>query len=106
MQRTIEIQKIANRVNFTVENTHKLLEIFYESTDKILNNLETYIKQNDYDKIYRNAHSLKGSSSNLLFDDVYVIAKEIESSAKEELDYPYLNKLHEIRAIIKTTKIV
>jgi len=106
MQNEIQIKNIADKLNFSIENTYKLLDIFYESSSTILNNLETSIKQNDYDKIYRNAHSIKGSSSNLLFNDVYLIAKEIEHNAKNEQDYPYLLKVNEMRTIIKDTKIV
>lgn len=106
MKKTIAVQDIANKLHFSIENTYKILEIFYESSQTILNNLETAIQENDFDKIYRHAHSIKGSSSNLLFDDVYAIAKEIEQSAQEQTDYPYLEKVTEIRTIIKNTKIV
>lgn len=106
MQNEIQIKDIADKLNFSIENTNKILDIFYESSSTILNNLEASIKQNDYDKIYRNAHSIKGSSSNLLFNNVYLIAKEIEHNAKNELDYPYLQKVDEMRNIIKDTKIV
>lgn len=106
MQNEIQIKDIADKLNFSLENTQKILEIFYESTSTILNNLEESIHNNDYDKIYRNAHSIKGSSSNLLFNDVYSLAKEIESNAKAELEYPYLEKVTQIRKLLKETKII
>lgn len=106
MKKEIKIEAIADKLNFSIENTHKILDIFYESSNTILNNLETSINTKDFDKIYRNAHSIKGSSSNLLFNEVYSIAKDIEKSAQQKSDYPYLEKVNEMRTIIKTTKII
>ena len=105
MKHEIAIQDIASKLNFTVENTYKLLDIFYDSSNTLLDNIEASILNNDFDKIYRNAHSIKGSSSNLLFNNIYNIAKEIEHCAKEELEYPYLEKVNEIRTLLKETKI-
>lgn len=105
MKHEIAINDIANKLKFSIENTYKLLDIFYESTSQILNSIEESIANHDFDKIYRNAHSIKGSSSNLLFDEIYYIAKEIEQYAKNERDYPYLEKVNEIRTLLKETKI-
>lgn len=107
MQNEIKISDIAEKLHFTIENTHKLLEIFYESSSNIVNHLEESFEENDYDKIYRYAHSLKGSSSNLLFNEVANICKEIENSAQEQnSDFPYLQEIRRAKALIKETKII
>lgn len=106
MQNTIKIEDIAQRLNFSIENSYKILEIFYESSNKILDNLEESITLNDFDKIYRNAHSIKGSSSNLLFNEVYEIAKEIETFSKSNnAEYPYTDRVKEIRNILENTRV-
>lgn len=106
MTKIIQLQDIADRVNFSLENTQKLVDIFYESTNSILNKLDTAIQSNDYDSIYRSSHSLKGSASNLLFDDIYAITKEMEAAAKDAQPYEYAQKVQEIRNILETTQVV
>jgi HPt (histidine-containing phosphotransfer) domain-containing protein len=106
MANMILLQDIAQRVNFSLENTQKLLDIFYESTHTLLNRLDEAIEANDYDTIYRSSHSLKGSASNLLFDDIYAITKELEAAAKEKQPYEYSKKVEEIRYILQHTQVI
>ncbi len=106
MSDIIKLQDIANKVHFTHENTKKLIDIFYTSSNTILENMLIAIKEKDFDGIYRQAHSLKGSSSNLLFTSVAQIAREIEDAAANKKEYNYEEHVINIKDILKRTQII
>ncbi len=76
-----------------------LFDVFIKSSNENIAKLKQAIEDNDYDAIYLCSHSLKGSSGNLLVDEVYNLSKEIESAAKDKksIDYTaYCDKIHAI----------
>ncbi len=106
MSDTIKLQDIANKVRFTQDNTKKLIEIFYTSSNTILENILIAIEKKDFESIHRNAHSLKGSSANLLFSNVAKIAQEIEDAAAHKKNYSYKEQVLNIKDILKRTQII
>lgn len=106
MGNSIKLDDIAKHLHFTHENTKKLLDIFYTSSKTLLDNIQEAIQTNDYETIHRNAHSLKGSSSNLLFSHVSEVAKKIEDAASKKEKYPYKDDVTKIETLLKNTEIV
>ncbi|MES2207068.1 MAG: EAL domain-containing protein [Pseudomonadota bacterium] len=61
-----------------------VIEAFLEDTPIYLKNLDSAIQEKNYEAISKNAHAIKGSSSNLAATGLTLIAKEIEELAKLE----------------------
>lgn len=85
----LDLQKIADELEFDIEDVEMLLDVFIESAKESLVILETAIVNNDYDSIYSSAHSIKGSSANLTLDDISSLAKTLELAARnaEQINY-------------------
>ncbi|MEA3384353.1 MAG: Hpt domain-containing protein [Campylobacterota bacterium] len=88
----LDLQSIANELDFDLEDVEMLLEVFIESASEILEELNNAIQENDLNKIYQCAHAIKGSSSNLTLMEIANIAKEMEDQSKtgNNIDYSEL----------------
>ena len=92
----VDLQKIADELEFDLEDVEMLMGVFIESAEESLKVLEIAIADKDYESIFTSAHSIKGSSANLKLIEIYELSKEIEFSAKElkPIDYEdLLNRL-------------
>ncbi len=89
MSNKVDLQKIADELDFDLEDIEMLFEVFLSSANDSLDKLEEAIEVNNMDGIFHAAHSLKGSSSNLTLMHIAELAKEIEEAgrAKEVIDY-------------------
>jgi HPt (histidine-containing phosphotransfer) domain-containing protein len=96
----IDLQKIADELDFDLEDVQMLVEVFLETTQESLDTLKTAIEQNNFENICRAAHSIKGSAANLTMTEIANIAKEIEDNAKESTVFDYLEKYHTLNNII------
>jgi PAS domain S-box-containing protein len=74
----IDWSYIDNISDGNAEFKTELLQIFFDSTSKSLENLASAIAENNYHEIVRVAHSIKGSSSNLGIMSVAAIAADLE----------------------------
>jgi HPt (histidine-containing phosphotransfer) domain-containing protein len=80
----INFDEMAASIGLKPKHLPMLIGVFLEESVTILNNLELAIKSRDYPSIKLHAHSLKGSSGNLKFNELYEMAKEMEFAAAEE----------------------
>lgn len=94
MSYNINLQQIADDLGFDLEDVEMLFEVFINDAKESLLNLKEAIYINDLDLIFTFAHSIKGSSANLMLTDISNIAKEIEHGAKEKKSIEY-SKLFE-----------
>ncbi|NQY21875.1 MAG: Hpt domain-containing protein [Campylobacteraceae bacterium] len=106
MNNRIKIEDISKRTHMSIEMATKLIDIFYKSTYDILDKMDDAIKTNDFDKIFRTSHTIKGSASNLLFKDLEDLAREIEDASKNNINIEYSKKLIEIKAVLANTKFI
>lgn len=106
MNNSIKIEDISKRTHMSIEMATKLIDIFYKSTYDILDKMEDAIKTNDFDKIFRTSHTIKGSASNLLFKDLEDLAREIEDASKNNINIEYSKKLIEIKVVLANTKFI
>ncbi|MBL0708484.1 MAG: Hpt domain-containing protein [Sulfurimonas sp.] len=84
MNATINLQAIADELEFDLEDIEMLLEVFIESAYENLVKLEIAIKADDFEAIVQSAHAIKGSASNILLDEVTTIANKMEIDAKDK----------------------
>jgi len=93
---TLDLQKIADELEFDLEDVEMLLEVFLEGVQENLVELKNGIDSNDYEAIFRAGHAIKGSSANLTLNNISNLAKEIESNARagQSINYEeYYDKL-------------
>ncbi len=92
MSYTIDLQKIADELDFDLEDIEMLMEVFLETAHESLENLKIAIDTNNYENIFQSAHALKGSAANLTLMDISNLAKEIEHEARESNSINYQEK--------------
>ena len=96
MSNTLDLQKIADELEFDLEDVEMLLEVFLEGAQENLIELKNGIDSHNFEIIFRAGHAIKGSSANLTLNDISNLAKEIESNARagENINYEeYYDKL-------------
>ena len=96
MSYEVSKQALMDKLGFNEEDLIMLFSVFIKSSKDNLEKLRIAIETDDYNTMYICSHSLKGSSGNLMLDDVYALSRELESASKDELkiDYkPYYDKL-------------
>ncbi|MEA3290463.1 MAG: Hpt domain-containing protein [Campylobacterota bacterium] len=96
MEYTIDLQQIADNLDFDLEDVEMLMEVFLEGAQESLAALKEAVDNNDMDGIYKSAHSLKGSSANLMLTDISEIAKDMELNAREQNNIEYSIKYDEL----------
>lgn len=89
MNYTIDLQEIADKLDFDLEDIEMLIEVFLEDARESLDVLENAVKTNDIEEIFKSAHSIKGSAANLTLNEISELAREIELNAKENNTYNY-----------------
>ncbi len=77
----------------------EIVSSFKETFEESLNNFDKYSKEKNFSEIYKTAHTLKSAASNLRFNDIATLSKEIENLSKNndiERIVEVVNKLKEI----------
>jgi len=90
---TVDLQKIAEELEFDLEDVEMLFEVFLADANETLIPLREAVKRNDYENIFRLSHSIKGSASNILLTDIASSAQKIESNARENKSINYVELL-------------
>ena len=100
---SIDVAELAQRLEFEKEDVEMLLEAFYEGAIENIEILENAIKEKDYETIASAAHSIKGSAANLLLDEIALLAKEIELSAKsQDGSYDYTQSYKDLETMLQS----
>ncbi|MGB5866673.1 MAG: Hpt domain-containing protein [Arcobacteraceae bacterium] len=89
MNYKLDLQKIADELEFDLEDVEMLIEVFLESVTESLQSLNNAIMSNDYEAILYSAHSIKGSAANLTLMHISELARTIEyhARAKDAIEY-------------------
>ena len=104
MSYKIDLQVIADELEFDLEDVEMIMDSFLENTKINLASLGEAIKSNDFEQIVRSTHAIKGSALNLLLDDIGNLAKEVELNAMDKKSIDYLKLYDELRLLIKGIK--
>lgn len=62
----------------------KILTIFFEMYQEIMDNLDLAVRNCNYQNIKTVAHKLKGSSGNLRLLEIYNLAKKLEEASENK----------------------
>jgi len=100
MSYTINLQKIADELDFDLEDVEMLIEVFLESAVDSLKELKSAIDSNNLEMIFHSAHAIKGSAANLTLMNIANIAKFIEHNARENKDIDYNKYFNDINSEI------
>lgn len=100
----IDINEIANELDFTIDDVRMLIGIFLDTAQDSLNNLETSIRENNFEEIAQFAHSIKGSSANLRLKEISELAKTIELKAKNKSTFNYMKYYTNLKEKINQVK--
>jgi len=97
MSYEVSKQALMDKLGFNEEDLIMLFSVFIKSSKDNLERFRIAIEDDDYNTIYICSHSLKGSSGNLMLDDVYALSREVETASKDgiKIDYKsYYDKLN------------
>ena len=96
-------EEMANAIGLKAKYIPMLIGSFLEESEPLLEKIQTAIQTEDFETLRGAAHSIKGSSGNLRFNELYEMAKEMEFAAAEaDKLFPYIDYLSAIKSIIAT----
>ncbi|MDF1876641.1 Hpt domain-containing protein [Sulfurimonas sp. SAG-AH-194-L11] len=104
MSYKIDLQVIADELEFDLEDVEMIMDSFLENAKINLLSLHKAVESNSYEEILTSAHAIKGSALNLLLDDIGSLAKELELSAMDKKSIDYLKLYEELTLLINGLK--
>lgn len=78
----MRISELAENIGLDVEEFNEIFEIYMEITASDLQELKDALDAEDAEEVHRKAHSIKGSSGNLGFNELFQLAGEIDDHAQ------------------------
>jgi HPt (histidine-containing phosphotransfer) domain-containing protein len=101
----LDLQKLADEMDFDLEDVEMLLEVFLEGVEISLKNMQEAIDKDNKKELFHLAHSIKGSALNLRLRDISEFAKEIEMRARNNEECDYQNKYEKLKKLIDDIKV-
>jgi len=99
----INFDEMATSMGIKPKHIPMLIAIFLEESETILSDLASAIESRDYSNMKLHSHSLKGSAGNLKFNELYEMAKEMESAAEQKSEtFEYSRYLQAVQNGIET----
>ena len=80
----VDYGKLAAKMGIKVKHIPRLMNSFIEESKNIMEKLQDAVEYNYYEQIEKYAHSLKGSSGNMHFDDLSELCRGMELAARDE----------------------
>ncbi len=87
----MNLEKIAQALDFEIDDVIMLIEMFLQNAQESLEILEDGVKTDNFSKIKNAAHAIKGSAANLLLEEITDIASQIEQLAHNESSADYIS---------------
>lgn len=81
----MDFEKLAERLGLKLDEFMELAELFLETGMNDLEDLKTAVSDKEINAVVERSHSIKGASGNLGFNDIYEVAKRIESNARNNI---------------------
>jgi len=101
----LNYEEMAGLIGLKPKHIPILVMSFTDESKTIMENLKTAIEKKDYPEIQHHAHSIKGSSGNLKFNELYEMAKSMEFAGKDQdASFPYEEAFTAIEAGINSIK--
>ena len=105
MEYAVDLEKIAEELDFDLEDVEMLLEVFLEGAKENLQVLKTAIDSGDMETTFKTAHAIKGSAANLTLKEISEIAKDIELNARKECAIDYQDRYKKLHLLIDNIEI-
>ena len=105
MAYNIDYETLKNELDLEKDEVDMLVEIFLNTAEDELSNLEDAIEKLNFDQIAKSAHAIKGSSANLRLMYISETAKSIELAAKEKRKIDYKKNYQTLKESIEKIKI-
>ena len=80
----MNFKELAGNIGMEEDEYLEIVELFVETGTSDLDKLQSAIEKGDKEEAANAAHSLKGASGNLGFNDFYEAAKMIEQKARSD----------------------
>jgi len=97
---TINLQAIADELEFDLEDVEMLYEVFLADATESLKALKSAVANSDYEAIFTNAHAIKGSAGNILLRDIQQAAQAMEEPARAGVDAPYQELYEKLSTLV------
>ena len=94
---SLNVDEVIEQTGLDMEDYLEIYELFQENFQELMDEIKDALTQKDTDRIMRGAHTLKGSTSNIGFTDLSVLAKEMQEHPEDlELVSRNIPKMMEI----------
>jgi len=80
----LNFEEKATAIGLKAKHIPVLIMSFTEESKSILVDLKKAMDEKNYEEIQHHAHSIKGSSGNLKFNELYEMAKSMEFAARDK----------------------
>jgi len=93
----IDIERLKQALMLDADQVERLLEMYKAKMEHSLQELKSAIEQKKYETVAFTAHSIKGSSANFRFEELFRLASLIEESALEkDEEFEFLEAYNEL----------
>ncbi len=79
----MNFKELAKNLEMEEDEFLEMVDLFVETTSSDLGRLKSAVEEKDAQKVVKAAHSIKGAAVNLGFQEIYEVAKRIETNARE-----------------------
>ena len=97
----MEFAELAENLGLEEDEFLELVELYIETCSADLVKLESAVQQSNIQEVVELSHSIKGSSGNLGFMNVFDMAKEIEEKARDNVIEGAVSSVQSIKEIVK-----
>ena len=102
MEYSIDLQTIADKLEFDLGDVEMLIGMFIEASNDSLDQMKIAIESNDYETIAASAHAIKGSAANTMLNDIANLSETIEHNANESIQIDYITKYEELKLLVNS----
>lgn len=100
---SLDFDEMAAAMGLKSKHMPILVGSYLDEAKRILLKIEVAVSENNYEDLKLQVHSLKGSSGNLKFNEIYEMTKEMEFAAsKSNTSFEYVKYLEAIKSAIGT----
>jgi HPt (histidine-containing phosphotransfer) domain-containing protein len=81
----MDFKKLAENIGLDLDDFLEIVDLFLETTPSDLNKLESAADDGQVQNVVETAHSIKGASGNIGFQEMYNAARDIELNARKDV---------------------
>jgi HPt (histidine-containing phosphotransfer) domain-containing protein len=97
----LDLKELAKKLKLELSDFEMLLQLFLESTQVSLANIEDALDSNNYKIIKLEARNIKIGATNLMLNEIYDISDKLESASKNNQKINYLTLYTKLESMIE-----